>query len=80
MTSTRSALPGDVITIIDKEANFARRLHVMQVTDDGLSVVYYTPEGIGPFAVHLPHTAQVERTLYLDESAGQHRSHWSLSD
>ncbi len=79
MISTRSALPGDVITIIDKEENFARRLHVMQVTDDGLSVVYYTPEGIGPYTAFLPHTSQVDRTFYIDETAGQHRSHWSMS-
>ncbi len=79
MTSTRSALPGDIIVIIDKEANFARRLHVTQVNDDGLAVVYYTPDGVGPYTAFLPHTAQVERVLYVDESAGHHRSHWSMS-
>lgn len=78
MSSTRDAQPGDVITFIDNETGFARRLTVATVDDQGIGVVYFTPEGLGPYHAHLPHTSQVRRAVYEDERVGGFRSHWQM--
>jgi hypothetical protein len=74
MTSTRDITPGDVIEV--KAGGDIRRLVVHENHEDGLVVIWFTPEGLGPYRMKLPHTDNVEQLLYENEAAGMGNSWW----
>jgi hypothetical protein len=70
MSSTRDINIGDRIDI----ANF-RGVIVTDNNNDGLSVMWFTPDGLGPYHMNLPHADAAPR-LYHDERNGEQDSYW----
>jgi hypothetical protein len=58
-----------------------RRCEVVNISDDGFQVKFYTPEGVGPYFAVLPHgefpAGTIHRTLYQNEAAGLHKSFYA---
>lgn len=79
MLNTRSSLlPLDKLIVPIDEHGRARTLHVVTVDDGGVHAVWFTPNGVGPFKIYLPH-ADLVHALYIPESAGQSKSHFKMS-
>lgn len=79
MRSDKMLHVGALISI-PVEDGTSRNCEVMQMDDQGFTVRFYTPEGVGPFTCVLPHAElpsnTLRRTFYHDESAGPHKSYW----
>jgi len=69
--NTRDVTPGDRIDMRD------RAVIVASNDDSGLGVLWFTPEGLGPFYAVLPHCT-LYRSFYDDERLGEHKSWWDI--
>lgn len=66
----------DVGSRLDITGDFDHRGVIVVGNDDnGLSVIWYTPDGVGPHYATLPH-AKLHQTRYHDERGGEHQSFW----
>lgn len=79
MLDTRSSvLPGDEIYVPIDDQGRTRAVIVKDVDAWGVNVIWFTPNGLGPFEAHLPHVA-LAPVLYRPEAAGQSKSYWRMT-
>lgn len=73
LSNTANLNPKDVIEI--GTGLTARRVVVVENHGDGVAVLWFTPEGMGPYTALLPHGSVFQR-IYEDESLGRGESFW----
>jgi hypothetical protein len=79
MLNTESTIiPGDTIAVPIDENGRCRNVVVEAIDPLGVVVVWFRPDGVGPFRSFLPH-ADLCRILYVPQSSGQHKSHFRMS-
>lgn len=71
LKTTRDIEIGDRIDI-----DGFRGMIVTDIQTDGIAVVWFTPDGIGPNHMVLPHGA-LHKRRYHDERNGEHKSYFN---
>lgn len=74
--SVHAVLAGDEINVVSPFTGEVRRLLVAEVNEAGVAVSWFTPDGLGPFSMILPH-AEVEVLIGGGNEKGGQMKHYT---